>query len=663
MLQIFDYAGAYRRDVGKDCDQTWWSFTRDPKPKEKQKHIPSNHDFIKYLDQLENGNLSSKILYRYTLSFDSSKSSELSIIDTVDVVKNGKKYTTTLGRYIFNKVIFHKLWNNKHFPFYDIVMFKDKLEDIFKDIRQLVIEKKAESDDLFEAISLATEFGLRYSTLYNAGLTVSMMLPDAKFDEFRKKELDKVRQKVIETGDIALLQEAEQKIIAFAKDYYKDDDMMEMFQSKVKASFDNEFKNLNITMGALPTLDGRPTFVFDSLADGISPKYLPELVQTGAGGALARGLFTAKAGALFKDIVNSLQSIKGIKGDCGTTKGKKINTSDKQDLLNRYVISGGKSVLITSENVDKYLNKDIVIRTPMHCKMKNGHFCSHCIGELPFMLTGRDEITLGMMTADAATGILNMFMKATHALGADVFIIDDLNKFLVPKISKPIFENRFDPIEKIERVYCLEDIEWRLPSSSVTAIDTYYSVLAHGSIISSTGHSDHAFVLGTEVYTNPTEIVYPNEEVDNELEKHVVFKYYKGDVFLTHTHTDRKEMTVYKMFNLFLSGNASSLVPFETHLTTMKNTLKSNKKAKISDMSLEIILSALARNPDNVEIPAREKGIENYKFVSMYDLIVLGGMFNSCFSGDAVKSIFINMNKSESEQIRAVSPMEKALRY
>lgn len=290
MFQIFDYSGAYRRDVGRDCDQTWWSFTREPKPKEKQKHISSDHDFIKYLDQLNDGHLSSKILYKYTLSYEDGKRPDVSIIDTVDIVKNGKKYTTTVGRYIFNKVIFYKLWDNKHFPYYDVVMFKDTLEDVYKDIRQLVIENKAQSEDLFEAISQSTEFGLRYSTLYNAGLTISMMLPDAKFDEFRQKELDKVKQRVIETGDIALLQEAEQKIIAFAKDYYKDDDMMEMFQSKVKASFENEFKNLNITMGALPTLDGKPTFVFDSLADGISPKYLPELVQTGAGGALSRGL-------------------------------------------------------------------------------------------------------------------------------------------------------------------------------------------------------------------------------------------------------------------------------------------------------------------------------------------------------------------------------------
>lgn len=324
---------------------------------------------------------------------------------------------------------------------------------------------------------------------------------------------------------------------------------------------------------------------------------------------------------------------------------------------------GGKSILITSENVDKYLNKDITIRTPMHCKMKNGHFCSHCVGEMPFILSGRDEIPLGMLTSDASTGILNMFMKATHSLGADVFVIDDLNKFLYPKISKPIFEKRFDPIEKVERIYCLEDIEWRVPASSVTAIDTYYSVLAHGSIIKSTGHDDHAFILGTEVFTNPTEIIHPNEEFEHELEKHVIFRYYKGDCFLLLTHSERKEMTVYNMFNLFLGGNASDLVPFESHLSTMKNTLKTNKKAKISDISLEIILSSLARNPDNVEIPAREKGIEHYTFVSMYDLIVLGGMFNSCFSGDAVKSIFINLNKSEAEQSKVVSPLEKALRY
>lgn len=664
MLQIFDYTGNYRRGVGKDCDQTWYSFTRDRKEGEKYKTIPKDHPFLKYLDSIDDGQMDTHILYQYTLTFNSKDKPECNIIDEVEIVHNGKKIKTTLGRYIFNKIVFYSVYNNKHFKFVDRIMFVDTYQEVVKDIRQMIIEGHAKEEDLIAIVNMSTEFGLRLSTLYNAGLTVSMMLPDAKFEEFRRKELDKVKEEVIRTGDITIMQDAENRIIEFAKKYYKDDDMMEMFASKVKVSFTNEFKNLNISMGALPSITGgKPVVVFDSLADGVKPEYLADLTNTGMLGAVSRGLKTATAGVLYKDVENSLEGVFGKKGDCGSTEGREVNTTDRFELLNRHIIVGGKSILVTSENVDKYLGKTVKMRVPSKCKMKDGHFCSHCLGELPFKLTGRDEIPIGMYTSDTSSAILNMYMKATHSLGADMFVVEDLNKFLTPSPKKPLFETKEDPISKITRVYCLEDIEWRVPVSSVDTVDTYYMVLAHGSIVKAIGDEEHAMVLGTEIMTKPTEVINPDIEKAHELERHVIFRYNKGDVFMMYNKTLRKEDTVYKMFNLFISGNASSLVPFETHMVTMKNALKSNKKAKISDMSLEIILNCLARDAKDVTKPARETGTKDYKFVSMYDLVVLSGTFAGVTNADAVKSLMSNLGKPAAEQSKKISPLEKAIRY
>ena len=169
--------------------------------------------------------------------------------------------------------------------------------------------------------------------------------------------------------------------------------------------------------------------------------------------------------------------------------------------------------------------------------------------------------------------------------------------------------------------------------------------------------------MGTEVYTRPSEIIQPDVEKEHELERHVIFKYNKGDVFLNSTHTDRKEMTVYKMINLFLSGNVSNLVPFETHFQTVKNTIATNKDVTLNDISIGLILSTLARDADDITKPARETGTSHYKFISLYDLMCMGGTFNAVFGPDAVKSIVINLTKTEKEQTKSTSPMEKALRY
>lgn len=663
LLQMFDYDGNYRRAVEKDCDQTWYSFTREPRDgKDNPKTIPNNHPFMVYLDHLEEGKLDVELLFKYTRSHDSKKKAELSLVDTVNITYQGKKIKTTLGRYIVNKVIFWPLWNNKYYHFNNIVLRQGDFQSEMKYLKQLAFEGKCTNKDLFTVSDMSTEFGMRLANVYNAGLTYTMMIPDKKFQDFKNKKINAVKDQVLKNTDLDLLDKTEKDIIDFAKNYYKNDDMVELLESGAGSKWDNDFKMMNINIGAVPTVEGKPVVMLSSLSDGVDPKYQADWTNTGMTGATNRALQTAKAGAQYNDINNAMQNVLGIRGDCGSTRGVKVNTDDPNKLLNRYVLVGGKPVKVTLENVNKYLNKDIVMRDIIYCKEKNGHYCSTCVGDGPFDLKGTDTVPLGMMTSDIASNILNLFMKSTHDLRAGMFRINDLNDFIYPKPKKQLFEIKMDPIEKVEKVYCLCDITWKVPLAAVDTVDTVYSVLAHGSVVSD-DNQDYAFVMGTEVFTRPTEIINPDTEVHHELERHVLFKYNKGDVFLTSIHTARKEMTVYKMMNLFLSGNVSNLVPFESHFQTMKNTVNTNKKVKINDISLGLVLSTLARDANDITKPARETETTNYKFVSLYDLICMSGTFNAVFGPDAVKSIVINISKPTKEQTKSKSPMEKALRY
>ena len=664
LLQIFDYDGNYRRAVEKDCDQTWYSFTRDPKEgKDEPKTIPNNHPFMVYLDNLVGGQLDVETLFKYTRSYDPKKKAELSLVDNVTITRCGQKIKTTLGRYIFNKVVFHSLWENKYYHFNNIIMRQNDFQDEMKYLKQLAFEGKCENRDIFEVSDMSTEFGMRLANVYNAGLTYTMMVPDKKFQDYKNKKINSVKEQVIKNTDLDLLAKAEEDVVNFAKEYYKNDDMVELMESGAGSKWDNDYKTMNINVGAVPTIEGKPVLMFNSLSDGVDPKYQAAWTNTGMTGATNRALQTAKAGAQYNDISNAMQNIMGIRGDCGSKRGTKVNTSDPNKLLNRYLIINGKPVKVTLDNVNKFLNKDVVMRDLIYCKEKNGHYCSTCVGDGPFDLKHMDKVPLGMMTSDVASNILNLFMKSTHDLRAGMYRIKDLNDFIYPKPTKPIFEIKEDPIEHVEKVYCLEDITWKVPTASVDTIDTVYSVLAHGSVVTDKTGKNYAFVMGTEVFTRPTEIVKPDVEKFHELERHVLFKYNKGDVFLTSVHTARKEMTVYKMMQLFLSGNVSNLVPFESHFQTMKNTVMTNKKVKINDISLGLILSTLARDANDITKPARETETLNYKFVSLYDLICMSGTFNAVFGPDAVKSIVININKPTKEQVKSVSPMEKALRY
>ncbi|MGL5315683.1 MAG: hypothetical protein ACRC92_20680 [Peptostreptococcaceae bacterium] len=663
LLHVFDYAGNFRREVGKDGVQTIYTFTKEPTPADKSKKIDSNHDFIKYILNPKE-ELDLQVLYAYTAAFSSKVKPELSIHDTVDVTINKKKYSTTVGRLVVFKAIFKPVMENPNFDFslLNTTVYGNTLQDVFKNVMWMQIEKKTEGKVMNTVVSRYNEFCLRAATVYNATCTYEMLNPDQEFIDFRNKTIDPIADEVKESGDIEKLEGKEAEVIEFAKKKFAKDDMYELYQSKNKASWTNDFKAMHIDMGALPSITGgKASIVTRPLTDGMSIEDEPDLVNTGAMGAYMRGNQTALAGALYKLITSSFTNVTGTRGDCGNTKTIEVEVSSKYDILGKYMVnSKGESIRITLENVDKYVGKTVNIRDPFFCKSTGDSYCSHCVGELPFEILGRDKIPIGILTAEAATGLLNMFMKATHDLKQSVFTIDDFNKYVMPKCD--LFEIKKDPIDGIEKVYTKKDLVWRVPALSVEPVGSEYAVMAHGSIVESDG-KQFTLVLGTEVTTTPTDIISASS-TENEIYKHFQFIFKAGVPFLNNITFYRKEHNVYKMLNLFLNGNVSNLIPVKYHLDTLLNTFKTNKKVNASLLTLNIILSTLARDGEDINKPVRETGGDSYNMVSTLDLVpILGGTFEALFSGDVNRGLFISMSGTDKEQRKSKSPIEKAFYY
>lgn len=294
LLFDFDYGMGFRRSVGKSAGQTFYSLGRDPKPKDKSKKISSNHEFVKYLLELKNGNLDLDVLYAYTRTFKENEEPEISIYDKVDIEYNGKKITTTIGRLIINRVIFGQLWNNKYFHYVNDSLNEKKLTSEFKYIAQLIIEKKIDPKkvSLNKMVDLYQELGLRLSTMFNSSITYTMLNMD---EEMTKKKddifnSDKMK-KAISNTDLVTYDEEVQKVISEAKEYYKDDDMIELYESKGKADWNNDYKNMCVTQGAVPNMNGgKPVIVANSLADGTPIEAIPATINSGMIGATSRGV-------------------------------------------------------------------------------------------------------------------------------------------------------------------------------------------------------------------------------------------------------------------------------------------------------------------------------------------------------------------------------------
>lgn len=651
--------------VGKDADQLMYTFTRDRKKYDPpKKSWDSKHEFIDYILNLKDGKISISTLTHYTCVQDVGKRPLVSLYDDVTFKRLGKTYTTTVGRLIINKVVFASLWDNKVWDLVLTPLYGDGIENLVVKIKDYIVEDKINDVKVLQqVIDRYTEFGLRLSTIYNANVTNTMILSNEEFDKHRDETLNAIKERVENEKDVELLNKTIDGLVEDAKKEFKDDQMMEIYESKNSGKLDNHFRNMNIAMGGLPMIGGGTAIILDSLGDGVKPVHFPALANVGMVGAISRAKQTALAGTLLKQISNAMQNVRGIKGDCGAKEGVVMRNARRVDLMYKYVInSNGSQTYITSDNVDKYIGRDVEVRHVLKCKMKDGHFCSHCIGEEPFKLAGRDMLYIGMFVFDVSSAILNMFMKMTHNLGADIFRIVDLDKFIYPTPPKgALFEIRHDPLEKVDKVYCNTDITWYVPKSALTAEGTNYKILAHGSIIENETHNKYTFTLGTQIITNPTELLKPGHPSNPSL-THYKLVYKKGDAIIENTIIPRDEMTVYKMFNIFFKGSISNLIPLETHLEVFHNTISNNKKVNISDISMGLIIASLARDASNTSRPARETGSKDYVMVSCDDLTVMSGTFNAFFGNDAKRALAISVAKDPDKQDEVISPMEVAYR-
>ena len=660
----FDYGMNFRRGIGKSGDQTIFSIMRNAMPGEKSKHIPNNHPFINYLlNVMKNGEFEIDLFYGYLRSYKSNQKPELSLYDTTDITFNGKKIETTIGRLIVNRVLFYQTWNNKYFHYINEPINGKTLQKEFKYIAQLMIEHKASGINFNKIVDLYQELGLRLSTLTNASVTAEMLLPDAEFNKKKDEFINIAYKKYQETGNVLDFQEGEKRAIDYAKKYFEKNPMKQLYDSSNKASWTNDFKQLCITQGVVEkAIDNSFVIIPECLNEGTKPEHIADTINVGMGSAASRGLLTARGGALFKELADAFQTVYGIDHDCGATTGEKIKTNDKWELLNRYVIINKKSILITLDNVDQFLGKEIEIRSPLHCKEGNDCYCSYCTGRAAFEMAGEPKIPLGIYVSEIGTGILNAYMKAVHVAGVDLFKIDDLNKFVFPKLDKPLFYTKYDEIDKKEKIYCAEKIEWRVPKSAVTKKGTTYSVLAHGSIVIGEDGKEHTFVLGTEVATNPIEVINPDQK-DNDFERHYVLRYAKDTPIINMTATNKTTDTVYKMLLLFMKGNVSNLVPLEAHKITLYNTFKTNRGITASPLSYDLLLASLARSRTNPDIPARASdNPEDYDFVSISDLTLMGGSFSAALGPDGNRALFIVGSETPKEQTKKVSPIEKVMR-
>ena len=111
--------------------------------------------------------------------------------------------------------------------------------------------------------------------------------------------------------------------------------------------------------------------------------------------------------------------------DCGTkrTLDVKLTNTIKKDYMYRYIVTdNGSLVLLTPENMDKYIGKTVKMRSPMMCVGEK--ICNHCAGDLFYKLGIKNAGLTASRVATTLTRLnINFFVFPYRNIRVKTYLI------------------------------------------------------------------------------------------------------------------------------------------------------------------------------------------------------------------------------------------------
>lgn len=327
--------------------------------------------------------------------------------------RNKNEFTTTVGRWWFNKTFIEQdLFDLFHYI--NTPITDDTLGDMNKTISYAILEDKITVPVLKRYLMRQQKFQ-PYSNILCSGFTTNMLTMSSKIqkkkDELFKKykeELDDPSKNMIAADKI------EKELLDYAKSELKNDVSMDMYASKAKGSFSNNFKNIFVMKGAIKDPDPTKgyTVVKSNYMDGISREDYSPMARSLAAGPYSRAKKTPKGGYWEKLFLRAFQHLSlGPKGsDCGTDRTIEVTLEQPylDMLMYSYIVEGNKLIELTSENREKYKGKTVKMRFSSLCQYHDhGKICNVCAGNM-FYRAGFENIGAAIPQVASASKVANL---------------------------------------------------------------------------------------------------------------------------------------------------------------------------------------------------------------------------------------------------------------
>ena len=330
---------------------------------------------------------------------------------------------TTVGTFIFNKFIIEPLFT-EHVDYVNWELTDGGLGKLEGILSELLLEDKIDTTMFGDYLDRVQWLGMQFHEPLAASFTMRGLKPLESVVK-RRDELIEENKEALEKGDIMTMSAIEKELVELAKKEISDDPSMDLYYSGARGSIPNNYKQLSIVKGPVfnKTI-GKYQFIKKSFFEGLDKEDLAAAATNVVNGQYPKSCGTAISGYKAKQVSSLGQAVilrKDIQ-DCGT-KGYVeivIPPSMKSKFLYRYVIDGGKPVLLDNNNIDNYVGKKVKLRSIMYCGCDSG-VCMTCAGRL-FEKLQIDAI--GLTTSTLTGALLNLKMKAFHDSSVKVNAID-----------------------------------------------------------------------------------------------------------------------------------------------------------------------------------------------------------------------------------------------
>lgn len=419
---LLDTSGKLIRKIEKEALQTFYAMTKPFDPKKHRAVTAAERVALMVMNSEDfTFDFLSKtfgyIVTEGSLHEPKFHSEDLLVLHPGDYPGITKDTETTIGRYIFNMILFHDRSFSESIGYVNDTMTDSNFQKVEAKISKLLLHDKCEVSEIKKYIDSRDWLGLQYHSIITTSFTPGVIKIHKDVKKLREELLKKYKVQ-LQNGDAKIMSEIEAQLVAKTKEVLKDDPGMNLYNSGARGSVGNNMKNMILVRGAVSDPStGEFVNVLSSLNDGMRKEDIPSASNIIVSGAYPKAVGTAVSGYASKQILSADQTElvdPDMESDCGTKRGIPTLITEKNHTkyIRRYIMQNGKPVELTEENIRNYIGKTVELRSPMSClKTKNGCLCHLCVGDFPYMV---GNLNIGLSASKIGTTMTNMGMKKFH---------------------------------------------------------------------------------------------------------------------------------------------------------------------------------------------------------------------------------------------------------